>query len=178
MEKKQIKKKNNSKNINNKKINKKDKKQPKWQIIINKIINNKLIDEYAPLVIMDLILYILLVFMVPLVYTSTDTIKWLILIIMITVLLEIIVTSFVKIKLNQIKFSVPVFIILFLLAIRTMRRKELYGVTSFGGLDPTPAWLDIIILAFIIVAIQYITLLVLYKLDNRAKKRIKVNIKK
>ena len=66
--------------------------------------------------------------------------------------------------------SCTIFLILSQSSISEQLFKDLYGITAHGELDKSPAWIDALLVTFIIVFFQYLGLTVI-NLVRRPKKR-------
>ena len=77
-------------------------------------------------------------------------------------------------KKYQIMLGIPFFYLCILCILDSCTIKDLYGITSHGALDKSPAWIDAILVTFIIVFFQYVGLTVMdiakKYLNNRKKK--------
>jgi hypothetical protein len=81
-----------------------------------------------------------------------------------------------KFKKIQILIAIPFMYLLILTVLGRSIISELYGISSRGALDPTPAWVDAIFVTFIIIFCQYLGIMIV-DFINKKKKKTKKNEK-
>ncbi len=190
--KEEIKKEENLKKSNSKKEDKKDSKkdlkkektevETKDSIIREKaiILGNYLLGklkEYRYVIILDVIVFLLLFFLIPKVIFDVKPFIWMTAFVIFTVLPTIGIYGMNKFRDKQIMFGFFFIYLLILLFIKKFMIIELYGITSQGNLDYTPAWLDAVFITCIILFFQYIGI-VIVNLVRKCKKKNKKKITK
>ncbi len=116
--------------------------------------------EYKYVIGLDIIVYLLLFFLIPKVVFDVKPIVWMTAFVIFTVLPTIGIYGMNKFRDKQIMFGFFFIYLLILLFINKFTIIELYGITSQGSLDHTPAWLDAVFITCIIVFFQYIAILI------------------
>lgn len=136
--------------------------------------------DYRFVILLEVIVYLLLFFLIPKVIFDVKPFVWMTAFVLFTVLPTIGIYGMNKFRDKQIIFSFVVMYLLILLFIKRFALIELYGITSHGNLDHTPAWLDAVFVTCIIVFFQYIGVLIVNvcrKLKKKNKKKSKKNEK-
>lgn len=140
-------------------------------------VGNYLIEKlkkYKYVLILDLAVFLFLFFVVPMVILEVKPVVWMTLFLIFTILPTVAFYLKKLFKKYQIMVGIPFFYLCILCILDSCTIKDLYGITSHGALDKTPAWVDAILVTFIIVFFQYIGLTVM----DVAKKYLKCNKKK
>ncbi len=141
------------------------------------ILGSYLLDklkDYKYVIVLDIIVYLLLFFLVPKVVFDVKPVIWMAAFVIFTILPTIGIYGMNKFREKQIMFGFFFIYILILLFINRFTIIELYGITSQGSLDHTPAWLDAVFITCIIVFFQYIGILivnVVRKLKSNKKEK-------
>lgn len=120
----------------------------------------KIFKEYIWIFAMNIALFIILFFLIPLLMDKVNPNIWRILFVISIILITDICYLTKKIKYEQVLFSLPILFILNLIFIGRCIRLDLYGITSHGSLDKSPAILDALLVDMIIVFGEYLTLLI------------------
>lgn len=132
-------------------------------IIFKHIIDIKFI------LILDFIIFLLLFYFLPKIIFEVRPYVWMTLFVVSTILPTFLVYLKDMFKDYQVLIGIPLYYICIMSIIKFCTMKELYGITSLGTLDKTPAWVDVFFVVFIIVFFQYIGIL-LVKLMRMMKK--------
>ncbi len=159
------------KNNSNKKINSNSSKD-KIISILNKIkvIILKFFRQHWDLILMNIIIFILTVFIESQYLYNLKLLVWFFNTILFIVIPTIAFTILRPIKNKDIFISIPILYILFLIFLDYCTIRELYGISSLG-LDKTPNYIDALLVVFIFTSFEYITAFIVNKL--KLKKKIK-----
>lgn len=127
--------------------------------------------KYGMILLMNVVLFIALFFLVPILMNKVNANIWRVLFVF--VIIGITETFYLtkKIKYEQVLLSLPILFILNLIFLSRCADMDLYGITSHGSLDKTPAIVDALLVDMIIVFIQYLTLLVTRLIIKLATKK-------
>ena len=128
------------------------------------------IKKYKYLFILDFVVFLLLFFLIPTVILEVQPFIWMSLFLVFTILPTVAFYLRKLFKKYQIMMGVPFFYLLILCILDSCTIKDLYGITAHGELDKSPAWIDALLVTFIIVFFQYIGLTVI-NLVRRPRKR-------
>lgn len=121
------------------------------------------------ILILDFIVFLLLFHFIPLIIFEVRPYVWMTLFVVFTVLPTVFMYLKETFKDYQILIGIPLYYVCILSILRFCTMNELYGISSLGSLDRTPAWVDAIFVVFIIVFFQYLGVL-LGKLIRTLKK--------
>ena len=155
----------------------------KLRIILNKI--KKIVFNFFKsrwdLILLDIIIFILTVFIESQYLYKLKLLVWFFNTILFIVLPTILFTIIRPLKSKDIFISLPIFYILFLIFLDYCTIRELYGISSLG-LDKTPNYIDALLVVFIFTSFEYITAFIVNKIkdkkiNNKAKKVISKNKK-
>lgn len=116
--------------------------------------------KYAMIFLMNIILFIILFFFIPLLMNKVNAYIWRVLFVLITIAITDIFYLTKKIKYEQVLLSLPIIFILNVIFLSRCINMDLYGITSHGSLDKTPAIVDALLVDIIIVFIEYLALFV------------------
>ena len=172
-----------SKSKNTKSNLKTDASLDKLRIILNKI--KKIVFNFFKsrwdLILLDIIIFILTVFIESQYLYKLKLLVWFFNTILFIVLPTILFTIIRPLKSKDIFISLPIFYILFLIFLDYCTIRELYGISSLG-LDKTPNYIDALLVVFIFTSFEYITAFIVNKIkdkkiNNKAKKVISKNKK-
>ena len=130
------------------------------------------IKKYKYLFILDFVVFLLLFFLIPTVILEVQPFIWMALFLVFTILPTVAFYLRKLFKKYQIMMGVPFFYLLILCILDSCTIKDLYGITAHGELDKSPAWIDALLVTFIIVFFQYIGLTVI-NLVRRPRKRVR-----
>ena len=142
-----------------------------------KIIGDYLVAKlryYRYVLILDVIVFLFLFFLIPTIILDVKPVMWMTLFLVFTILPTITFYAKNLFKKYQIMLGLPFIYICILCVLDSCTLKDLYGITSHGVLDKTPAMIDAVLVTFIIVFFQYIGLTVV----DLCKKLFKKNKKK
>lgn len=128
--------------------------------------------KYKYVLILDLVVFILLFFLIPTFILKVEPVKWMTLFLIFTILPTVAFYFGNLFKKYQITLGIPFFYLCILAILDSCTIKDLYGITSHGALDKTPAWIDALLVTFIIVFFQYVGLTVI-DLAKKTLKRVK-----
>lgn len=155
----------------------------KLRIILNKIkkIVFNFFKSHWDLILLDIIIFILTVFIESQYLYKLKLLVWFFNTILFIVLPTILFTIIRPLKSKDIFISLPIFYILFLIFLDYCTIRELYGISSLG-LDKTPNYIDALLVVFIFTSFEYITAFIVNKIkdkkiNNKAKKVISKNKK-
>ena len=130
----------------------------------------KKLKEYKFVFLLDLIIFLLLFYLIPIVVLEVKTIIWMIAFVVFTMLPTIGFYGMDRFKDKQVVIGFFFIYLLIFLSLDRFALMELYGITSRGTLDYTPAWLDAVFTTCIIVFFQYISILIV-KLVKKMRKQ-------
>ena len=160
---------------------KKVEKKPKEEVEIKESpirnIGNYLIEKlkkYRYVLILDLVVFLFLFFVVPMVILEVNPAIWMSLFLVFTIIPTLSFYFKDLFKGYQILVGLPFFYLSILCILDRCTIKDLYGITAHGSLDKTPAWVDAILVTFIIVFFQYLGIKIV-DLSRKCKKGKKEN---
>lgn len=161
----------NNRKKSNKKINSNSSKD-KIISILNKIkvIIIDFLKQHWDLILMNIIIFILTVFIESQYLYNLKLLVWFLNTILFIVIPTVAFTIIRSIKSKDIFISIPILYILFLVFLDYCTIRELYGISSLG-LDKTPNYIDALLVVFIFTSFEYITAFIVNKL--KLKKKIK-----
>ena len=108
--------------------------------------------------------------LIPTIILEVKPILWMSLFLIFTILPTVAFYLRRLFKKYQVMMGIPFFYLAIICILDSCTIKDLYGITSHGELDKSPAWVDALLVTFIIVFFQYIGLTVI-NLVRRPKKR-------
>lgn len=114
----------------------------------------KFLKRYKFLIILNIIIFILTVFIESLYMYKVGKIVWVISTLLFIIIPTIVMCAIKKVKANEIIVSIPIFYVLFLIFLKYCTMRDLYGITS-GSLDKIPNFIDAIFVVFAFALIQY-----------------------
>lgn len=130
--------------------------------------------KYKYILILDFAIFLFLFFVIPMIILEVKPVIWMTLFLIFTILPTVAFYLKNLFKKYQIMLGIPFFYLCILCILDSCTIKDLYGITSHGALDKSPAWIDAILVTFIIVFFQYVGLTVMdiakKYLNNRKKK--------
>ena len=130
--------------------------------------------EHVGILIMNLIIFIILFFLIPLLFNIVNPYIWRALFLLVIIVTTSLLYIFNKIKYEHVLYSLPILFILNLIIIKYCTIRDLYGITSHGNLDKSPAIIDALLVDIIIVFIEYVTLFITRLILNIINKKKKV----
>ena len=122
------------------------------------------------ILVMNIIIFILTVFIESLYFSRFNFFELLNAIVFIAVITTIFVLKY-SVNRKQILISIPMLYLLFLIFLNYCTLRELYGISSLG-LDKIPNFIDALFVVFAFTFFEYITVLVINKV-NKGKKELK-----
>ncbi len=125
-----------------------------FKIAVSKSI--KFLKKYKYLIILDIIIFILTVFVESLYMYKVGKIIWLISTLLYIIIPTIVMAAINKVKAKEIVISIPIFYVLFLIFLNYCTMRDLYGITS-GSLDKIPSFIDALFVVFAFTLIEYIS---------------------
>ena len=166
-------KKRDSSNENIEVVTKDSELHEKFQVLGSYLLGK--LKEYRYVFLLDIIVFLLLFFLIPKVIFEVSAVVWMTAFVVFTVLPTIGIYGMNKFRDKQILFSFFFIYLLILLFLSKFTIIELYGITSQGTLDHTPAWLDAVFVTCIIVFFQYIGILIVnvFKTFGGNNKKVK-----
>ena len=126
--------------------------------------------KHGDLVIMNIIIFILTVFIESLYIHKLKLLVWFFNTIIFIAAPTIIFTLKRGIKSKDIILSIPMLYILFLIFLNYCTLRELYGISSLG-LDKIPNYIDALMVVFVFTFFEYITVLIVNKVKNKKVKK-------
>ena len=131
----------------------------------------KTLKDYIGILLMNIIMFIILFFLIPLLMDKVNPNIWRLLFVLTIIAITDLFYLTKWIKYEHVLASLPILFILNLIFLGRCERLDLYGITSHGGLDKSPAIIDALLVDMIIVFGQYITLFVTRACNNIIKKQ-------
>ena len=128
------------------------------------------LNKYKYLFILDFVVFLLLFFLIPTIILEVKPFIWMSLFLIFTILPTVAFYLRKLFKKYQITMGIPFFYLAILCILDSCTIKDLYGITSHGALDKAPAWIDALLVTFIIVFFQYLGLTVI-NLVRKPRKR-------
>lgn len=127
--------------------------------------------KYKYVVLLDFAVFLLLFFLIPQIMFEVKPYIWMTLFLIFTLLPTMAFYVKNKFKDKQIMFGFIFYFVCMLCILEHCTLNDLYGITSHGTLDKTPAWLDALFVTFIIVFFQYLGILVINLMKKLRKKK-------
>lgn len=162
------------KNLNSKKFG-----MNKFKMILKKILTKlklvgknllriilKFLKRYWQLILMNIIIFILTVFIESIYIYNLKFLMWVTNTVLFVVIPTIIFTLKFKIKSKDIILSVPILYIMFLIFLDFCTLRDLYGITS-GRLDKVPNFIDALMVVFIFTFLEYITVYIINRISQK-----------
>ncbi len=147
--------------MSSKKINKEKEKTN------NKVI--ALIKEYWPLLLMNVIIFVLTIFVESLYIYKMGQGLVIINTVLFVMIPTIIFTALNKVKSRHVAVSVPMLYILFLIFLDYCTAHDLYGITS-SRFDVIPNFIDALLVVFIFVFIEYLSSFITMRIKELLKR--------
>jgi len=135
------------------------------------------LNKYKYILILNFVVFLFLFFLIPTVILEVKPVIWITLFLIFTILPTVAFYLKKLFKKYQVMIGIPFFYLCILCILDSCTIKDLYGITSHGSLDKTPAWIDAILVTFIIVFFQYIGLTVIDFVQKHTKLERKKNNK-
>lgn len=129
--------------------------------------------KYKYIIGLDFAIFLLLFFLIPTIIFEVKPYIWMTLFIVFTILPTMAFYVKNKFKDRQIMFGLIFFYLCILSILDHCTINDLYGITSNGKLDYTPAFIDATFVTFIIVFFQYIGILITNLTKKIRKKKTK-----
>ena len=127
--------------------------------------------KYSMIFLMNIILFIVLFFLIPLLMNKVNANIWRVLFVVAIIGITDIFYLTKKIKYEHVLLSLPILFILNVIFLSHCTNMDLYGITSHGDLDKSPAIIDALLVDMIIVFIEYITLFITRLINKILNKR-------
>ena len=124
--------------------------------------------KHGDIVVMNIIIFILTVFIESLYIYNLKLLMWFFNTIIFIAGPTILFTLKRSLKTKDVLISIPTLYILFLIFLDFCTIRELYGISSLG-LDKTPNWVDAIMVVLAFTCIEYITIYLVNKFKNKKK---------
>ena len=128
------------------------------------------LNKYKYLLILDFVVFLLLFFLIPTIILEVKPFLWMSLFLVFTILPTVAFYLRRLFKKYQVMMGIPFFYLAIICILDSCTIKDLYGITAHGELDKSPAWIDALLVTFIIVFFQYLGLTVI-NLVRKPKKR-------
>ena len=169
----------NKSNIKNKNTKKKNSNMDKLKIVFKKILVKlrivgqkllriifKFLKRYWQLILMNIIIFILTVFIESIYIYNLKFLVWVANTFLFVIVPTIIFTLKFKIKSKDIILSIPMLYIMFLMFLDFCTLRDLYGITS-GRLDKVPNFIDALMVVFIFTFLEYITVYIINHIGHK-----------
>lgn len=127
--------------------------------------------KYKYIIGLDFAIFLLLFFLIPQIIFEVKPYIWMTLFLIFTILPTMAFYVKNKFKDRQIMFGLIFFYLCILCILDRCTINDLYGITSHGTLDIVPAYMDAVLVTFIIVFFQYIGILVINIMRKLRKKK-------
>ena len=134
----------------------------------------RFLKEHVGILIMNLIIFVILFFLIPLLFNVVNPYIWRVLFLLVIIVTTSLFYIFNKIKYEHVLYSLPILFILNLIIIKYCTIRDLYGITAHGNLDKAPAIIDALLVDIVIVFIEYITLFITRLINNVINKNKKI----
>ena len=138
----------------------------------------KFLKEHVGIFLMNVIIFIVLFLLIPLMINHVNPIIWRTLFVLTIIVVTDLFYLFNKMKYEHILYSLLILFIFNLIFLDYCTIRDLYGITSHGSLDKSPAILDALLVDMVIVFIEYVTLFITRFIKKIINKNKKVNNKK
>ena len=138
----------------------------------------KFLKEHVGIFLMNVIIFIVLFLLIPLMINHVNPIIWRTLFVLTIIAVTDLFYLFNKMKYEHILYSLLILFIFNLIFLDYCTIRDLYGITSHGSLDKSPAILDALLVDMVIVFIEYVTLFITRFIKKIINKNKKVNNKK
>jgi hypothetical protein len=132
----------------------------------------KFLDRYWQLIVLDIVIFILTVFIESIYIYNLKFLMWVSNTLLFIIIPTIILTLLFKIKSKDIIVSVPIFYVLFLIFLDFCTLRDLYGITTRTH-DILPSFIDALLVVFIFTCFEYVTCFITNKVKDKIKKNKK-----
>ena len=129
--------------------------------------------SYKYVILLDFSIFLLLFFLIPTIILEVTPYIWMTLFLVFTILPTMAFYMKKKFKDRQIMLGLVFFYICILLVLDHCTIKDLYGITSHGNLDYSPAFMDAAFVTFIIVFFQYLGTTIVNVMKKTRKSKTK-----
>lgn len=126
----------------------------------------KFLKRYWQLILMNIIIFILTVFIESIYIYNLKFLMWVANTFLFVIVPTIIFTLKFKIKSKDIILSIPMLYIMFLMFLDFCTLRDLYGITS-GRLDKVPNFIDALMVVFIFTFLEYVTVYIINRVGQR-----------
>lgn len=137
----------------------------------------KFLKDHMMVFIMNVVLFIILFFLIPLLFNIVNPIIWRILFLLSIALVTVLFYLVGKMKYEHVIYSLPILFILNIIFLKYCTIRDLYGITSHGSLDKCPAIIDALLVDIVIVFVEYAALFIARFIKNTANKSKKEEVK-
>ena len=138
----------------------------------------KFLKEHVGIFLINVIIFIVLFLLIPLMINHVNSIICRTLFVLTIIVVTDLFYLFNKMKYEHILYSLLILFIFNLIFLDYCTIRDLYGITSHGSLDKSPAILDALLVDMVIVFIEYVTLFITRFIKKIINKNKKVNNKK
>ena len=144
------------------------KEKTKVEKVLNKIINRirKFFINYWDLILMNIIIFILTVFIESQYIYHLPLLGWFFNTILFVSIPTVIMYIIRPMKTKEILISIPILYLLFLIFLDYCTIRELYGISSLG-LDKTPNYIDALLVVFVFTMIEYVSAFITLKIRKK-----------
>ena len=127
------------------------------------------IKKHGNLILMNIIIFILTVFIESLYIHKLKLLVWFLNTIVFIAVPTVFFTLKSSIKSKNIWMSIPMLYILFLIFLDFCTLRELYGISSLG-IDKIPNYIDSLMVVFAFTCFEYLTVVIVNKIKSSKKK--------
>ena len=138
----------------------------------------KFLKEHVGIFLMNVIIFIVLFLLIPLMINHVNPIIWRTIFVLTIIAVTDLFYLFNKMKYEHILYSLLILFIFNFIFLDYCAIRDLYGITSHGSLDKSPAILDALLVDMVIVFIEYATLFITRFIKKIVNKKKKVDNKK
>lgn len=137
----------------------------------------KFLKEHMMVFFMNVVLFAILFFLIPLLFNLVNPIIWRVLFLLSIALVTVLFYLVGKMKYEHVLYSLPILFILNIFILNYCTVRDLYGITSHGNLDKCPAIIDALLVDIVIVFIEYVALFITRLIKNILNKKKKEEVK-
>ena len=133
----------------------------------------KFLKDHMMVFIMNVVLFIILFFLIPLLFNLVNPIIWRLLFLFTIALVTVLFYLVGRMKYEHVLYSLPILFILNIFILKYCTVRDLYGITSHGSLDKCPAIIDALLVDIVIVFVEYVALFITRLIKNILNKKKK-----
>ena len=137
----------------------------------------KFLKDHMMVFFMNVVLFVILFFLIPLLFNLVNPIIWRLLFLFTIALVTVLFYLVGRMKYEHVLYSLPILFVLNLFILKYCTVRDLYGITSHGNLDKCPAIIDALLVDIVIVFVEYAALFIARFIKNAANKSKKEEVK-